>query len=189
MNINERIKELGGYFKGLNIVQDSTFILVKFPEKWKVFDETFLNENFNVYTGSKDGMDGIFFLTETANGVDCLFDAVNHVIAENKAFEEKAALLQEKANELRDLFINEPLEKLRTLEFTFNVKKPARKPKNGLKKGTPEVIEEQAAQEPVKNEEPVIEESAKAEKKVTKKPAESDTMSFMKELTEGGKKK
>ena len=182
MNINERIKELGSYFKGLNIVEDTTFVLVKFPEKWKVFDETLLNQNFKVYSGTKEGVDGIFFLTETSNGVDCLFDAINYVINENKAFEEKATLLQEKANELRELFITESLEKLRTLEFTFSTKRSPKKTKNSVKREITQVVDENKTEEittQVQNDEPVSE----------KNTPESDTMSFMKELTEGGKKK
>lgn len=133
MDINERIKEIEPYFKSLNMVDGTTVILVKFPDKWKIFNAEELTETYNVYTGKKENVDGIFFLSETSNGVDCIFDAIGEVINQNKTFEEKAALLEIKAKELSDLFLTEPLEKLRTLEFTFPTKKSTRKPKLTLK--------------------------------------------------------
>ena len=190
MDINDRIKEIEPYFKSLNMVDGTTVILVKFPNKWKIFNAEEITETYNVYTGKKENVDGTFFLSETANGVDCIFDAINEVINQNKTFEEKAVLLEQKANELSNLFLVEPLEKLRTLEFTFPVKKSARKPKNEAKK---EVVLD-STQKDVEKEDTTTQKEVKTtqkEVKTTQKVknnGDSDIMSFMKKK-EGTKKK
>jgi hypothetical protein len=190
MDINERIKEIEPYFKSLNMVDGTTVILVKFPDKWKIFNAEELTETYNVYTGKKENVDGVFFLSETSNGVDCIFDAIDEVINQNKTFEEKAALLEQKANELSNLFLVEPLEKLRTLEFTFPVKKSTRKPKNDVKKE----VTIDTAQNTVQNEETTTQKdeiTTQKETKTTQKAknnGDSDMMSFMKKK-EGTKKK
>lgn len=199
MDINERIKEIEPYFKSLNMVDGTTIILVKFPHKWKIFNAEELTETYNVYTGSKENVDGVFFLSETSNGMDCVFDAINEVINQNKTFEEKAALLEQKATELSNLFLVEPLEKLRTLEFTFPAKKSTRKPKLTLKEvNTPKVngtylVNENDVNAPeddtntTQNEEVATQKEANTTQN-TKNNGDSDMMSFMKKK-EGTKKK
>lgn len=186
MTINDRINKIGEYFKSLNIVDEETVVLVKFPPKWKVFNNDELLETFGVGTGTDKNIDGIFFVGNTNNGIERIFDAIDEVISQNKTFEEKASLLEEKANELSSLFLTEPLEKLKTLEFVFKNKKAVKR-----------------QQEPSKNieihETPIEDVKVninKEKEKVSKKTAkngkkgenESDMMSFMKELTEGGLK-
>lgn len=115
--LNDRIKSINTYFRGFNIGNDTSFVLVSFPKTWKIFDEKSLNDTYNVYTSKKN--EGIYFISGIENGVDCLFDAIDDVILQNRTVEEKQELLQKKANELTQLFINEPIEKLKTLTFVF----------------------------------------------------------------------
>lgn len=181
------------------MVDGTTVILVKFPDKWKIFNAEELTETYNVYTGKKENVDGIFFLSETSNGVDCIFDAIGEVINQNKTFEEKAALLEIKAKELSDLFLTEPLEKLRTLEFTFPTKKSTRKPKLTLKEvNTTKVSGTYVVNENDVNVQEHDVNTTQKEEITTKNEAEtiqkaknngdSDMMSFMKKK-EGTKKK
>ena len=185
MNINDRIKKIEPYFKSLNMVDGTTVVLVKFPNKWKIFNQEEITETYKVYTGKKENVDGIFFLSEMSNGIDCIFDAIEEVINQNKTFEEKAALLEIKAKELSELFLVEPIEKLRTLEFTFSAKKVTRKPKK-------EPIAE-TAQNTTKNDEATAqkEEVTTQKEEITtqkvKNNGDSDMMSFMKKK-EGTKK-
>ena len=203
MDINDRIKKIEPYFKSLNMVDGTTVILVKFPNKWKIFNADELTKIYNVYTGNKENVDGVFFLSETSNGVDCIFDAIEEVINQNKTFEEKAALLEIKANELSNLFLIEPLEKLRTLEFTFPAKKTTRRSKLTLKEvnapkvnGTYSLNEKDANAS--ENDMSTIKNTTKKEEVTTQNKVEttqnvknngdSDMMSFMKKK-EGTKKK
>ena len=203
MDINDRIKKIEPYFKSLNMVDGTTVILVKFPNKWKIFNADELTKIYNVYTGNKENVDGVFFLSETSNGVDCIFDAIEEVINQNKTFEEKAALLEIKANELSNLFLIEPLEKLRTLEFTFPAKKTTRRSKLTLKEvnapkvnGTYSLNEKDAnaseddmstIKNTTKKEEVTTQNKVETTQNV-KNNGDSDMMSFMKKK-EGTKKK
>lgn len=197
MDINERVKALGPYFKSLNMVDGAVVVLVKFPEKWKVFNKEEIFEEFNVQVGKKEEVDGTFFVGEIADGLENVFDAIESVISQNKTLEEKAELLEAKAKELRDLFISEPLEKLKTLEFTFKVKNTARKSKNAVKteetveepeeKSNPIQLVEFRPEDLVERKEEKPKKQAKSEKKAAKNNDDSDVMSFMKDL-EGGKK-
>lgn len=193
MNIDERIKSISPYFKGLNIVNDATFVLIVFPNAWKVFDSETIKKQFNVFV--KREKEGYFFLTETCNGVECLFDAIDYVIKENKAFEEKSALLEVKAKELSDLFVSESIEKLRTLKFIFETKKTSRKVKNDIKKETKpspdEDIESKTENTCDVKDEKDVSNTPVSTRKQEKKVDVSDTMNFIKEITEksGGKKK
>ncbi len=184
MNINERVKSIEKYFKSLNMVDGAVVVLVKFPDKWKVFNKEEISNEFKVDVGKKDGVDGTFFVGEIADGLDNVFDAIDEVVNQNKTFEEKAALLEIKAKELSDLFIAEPLEKLKTLQFTFATKKPDKKTKNTVK----EKASSSSVEVDNRKEEIVEQEAAEKPKKQPKNDGDSDVMSFMKEITEGGKK-
>ena len=190
MNINERVKSIEKYFKSLNMVDGAVVVLVKFPDKWKVFNKEEISNEFKVDVGRKDGVDGTFFVGEIADGLDNVFDAIDEVINQNKTFEEKAALLEIKAKELSDLFITEPLEKLKTLQFTFITKKPVKKAKNTVKEEVSNSSVEVDNRKKEIVEQEVVEKtkSTKQTKKQPKNDGDSDVMSFMKEITEGGKK-
>ena len=194
MNIDDKIRSLGSFFKGLNVVNNGAtfFVLVKFPDTWKVFDEEGLKTRYGVFIGKKE--EGLYFMTDAENGFDNIFDAIQEVVNDNRSLEEKAELFKTKTEELRDLFVSEPLEKLKTLEFTFAVKKSARKPKNAVKNENasvqveePVVVESPVAEEPKEIEEKGV--SKKGTSKKNNKTNDSDTMSFMKGLTGEDKKK
>lgn len=173
--LNDRINDISEYFKGFNIAGETSFVFVAFPSTWSVLDESELNAQYNVYTGKKDG--GIYFITETKNGTDCLFDAVDHVIATNKTIEEKQELLQKKANELTELFVNEHIERLRTLKFVFGeeintVAEPTKIAKNKTKKNKSKTGKETTT----------VEQQQKENKKKIKSDEKSETMSFLEDI-------
>lgn len=142
-SFNERIERIGDYFKGFNVVDGLMIAFVVFPDNWIQLEEEYINKTYNVSTSKNDG--GVYFVTEIKNGSECLFDAIDNVISVNKSLEEKTNLLKIKAKELKDLFLVEPLDKLKTLEFTFKTKsKRVRKVKEEVinEKEKSEVIEE-----------------------------------------------
>ena len=57
--LNDRIKRINSYFKGFNIGNDTSFVLVNFPITWKIFDEKYLNVTYKVYVYTKDNFDDI----------------------------------------------------------------------------------------------------------------------------------
>ena len=197
--LNDRIKRINSYFKGFNIGNDTSFVLVNFPITWKIFDEKYLNVTYKVYTSKKS--EGIYFISGVENGVDCLFDAIDYTISQNKTVEEKQELLQKKATELTQLFINEPIEKLKTLTFVFSKQRKVKtKNTNVVKeiKNVEEVVNDTVnddcativEDEVVKEEtiEATKKENDKKEKKEVKqkkkiKEKNSENMEFFKSLT------
>ena len=118
MDVNDRIRNVGEYFAVFNVHDGAVCVGVRFPDKWTLFDvETICNE-FRVQIKVKDGT--TFFLCDINDGFDPVFDAVDFIIEQNKALEEKTSLLREKVEELRTLFEQESLDKLRTLQFVFD---------------------------------------------------------------------
>ena len=119
MDLNERIKNIGGYFKFMNITPEVYYILASFPEKWVVPT----NANENVKIMKHDG-EGFYFYTEVVNGYEVLFDVIDEIIRQNREIEEKFKLFNSKLGELKKLFENEDLITLENMKFTIDGMEP-----------------------------------------------------------------
>ena len=117
MDINERIKNISEYFTAFNVHEGVAYVLVNFPDKWTLFDPEAIGEEFGITITKRDN--GTFFMCDVEQGFDCLFDAIDFIVENNQALEEKSNLLRQKVQELSTLFETEPLEKLKMLTFTF----------------------------------------------------------------------
>ena len=118
MDVNERIRNVGKYFAMFNVHDGVVCVGVRFPDKWTLFDAQTICDEFGIQIKSKDGV--TFFLCDINDGFDPVFDAVDFIVEQNKSLEEKTNLLKQKVEELRTLFEEESLEKLKTLQFVFN---------------------------------------------------------------------
>ena len=176
-SFNERIERIGEYFKGFNIADGLMMVFIVFPKEWILLEEEYLNNTYNVFTSKRDG--GVYFVTEVKNGSECLFEAIDNVIDVNKSLEEKTKLLQLKAKELKELFLSESLDKLKTLEFTF-------KSKQKRVKKVKEVIEEKIDKPEIV--EPKVEVSEKVviteKQKVNKKKSKTCNVKKKKEVND-----
>ena len=121
MDINERIQQIGKYFSVFNVHEGVVFLGINLPEKWTLFDTETICEEFNIQINVKDGV--TYFLCSINDGLTPVFDAVDFIIQQNEALEEKTSLLLEKVDELRSIFEKESLEKLKTLQFVFSEEK------------------------------------------------------------------
>ena len=118
MDVNERIRNVGKYFAVFNVHDGAVCVGVRFPEKWTLFDAQTICEEFNIQIKTKDNT--TFFLCDINDGFDPVFDAVDFIIEQNKSLEEKTTLLKQKVDELRTLFEQESLDRLKTLQFVFD---------------------------------------------------------------------
>lgn len=171
MNLNERIENTKPYFQQFNVIaeEDAIYVVARFPQNWTIPDRAALKSTYKVETAPMSN--GICFATETANGADCVFDALDYVIKFNKCVAERKELLLAKVNELKNLFATEDLEKLKSLTFVFEKQKS--------KKGGKRAVQEQVVVEtPVVVEEPVEDVKDEAQKEDT------DLMTFAKNITE-----
>ena len=117
MDVNQRIDKIKSFFITLNVSDGAICIVTKLPSKWEMPDKQYLIDEYKCQIAQQNG--ATFFMTEIENGFDTVFDCIDHIIILNKAIEEKAALLETKLKELKDLFVNESLDKLKTLQFVF----------------------------------------------------------------------
>lgn len=143
MNLNDRIERTKPYFVLFNVSaeEDAIYAVARFPENWTVPDRNELKKTFKVELAPMNN--GMCFATETKNGAECVFDALDYVIKFNKCVEERKELLIEKANELKHLFATEELEKLKLLTFTFEKPKKS-KSKRSVVEDTQEEMENKA---------------------------------------------
>ena len=117
MALQDRINKIKPFFVNFNIdAKDGvSVLLVRFPQGWQIPEG--LTQHFGVETAARQ--EGIYFVAEIEKGTDVLFDAVDYSAEFNQSIIEKSELLKEKINELKEIFIGTPIEKLRTLEFVF----------------------------------------------------------------------
>lgn len=177
MNLNERIERTKPYFVLFNVSaeEDAIYAVARFPQNWSVPDVNSIKSSFNVQLAPMNG--GICFATETKNGSDCVFDALDYVIKFNKCVEERKILLQEKVKELKNLFATEDVERLKTLTFTFEEPKKTKGRKS--KTQEPTVVEAQQSEENTNTEEGMTDSNVEKQES-----SDSSLMSFAKNIVE-----
>lgn len=144
-DVQERIKKLNGYFKGMQVTQAEEtsviYVVVTFPPKW-IIDED-IPEKYGVTPMDGQEPNEYYFCADINTGFDKVFDAIDHCIGVNKDAMERAKIFQEKINELKEIFGNGTytIAQLKTLDFVF----PPQKKKLPTKKKA--LIEEIMGQE------------------------------------------
>lgn len=123
MDMNDRIKKLGNYFQKMNIAEGIVFITVNFPKDWKISSK--ITEKYNVKVMNTEDGKGFYFATQIENGFEKIFDAIEETINFNEVAGIKRALFIEKIKELQDIFEEEPLDVLQTIEFKLRKKRPS----------------------------------------------------------------
>jgi len=115
----DTIISLRPYFFSLREIEDTVSLDMKFPTFWNYNyqDETIQvmsqdkNENYILVS---------FVSPSTKDGYINVISVVQGIIKFNKELEEKEKLFQEKIKELKDLFANESLDKLKNINFIEN---------------------------------------------------------------------
>ena len=138
MTLNDKIAKLGSRFKKMNIAEGIIFLTVNFPRDWKINDK--ILEKYEVKVMPTEDYEGYYFAATLDIGIDNIFEAINETITFNEVAGIKKALLIEKVNELQQIFEEEPLDVLQTIEFKYKKKTPKRS-----KKLEGEVSEEEVA--------------------------------------------
>jgi hypothetical protein len=128
VNINEKIKNIGEYFLGMNVAEGFIYITVKFPDGWKVSNR--LEEKYDVKAIRTENEMGYYFFTSMDVGFEKIFEAIEDTISFNEVALLKQQLFMEKIKELQILFEDEPLEVLETIEFKYKKRKNGKKNEN-----------------------------------------------------------
>ena len=138
VNINEKIKNIGEYFLGMNVAEGFIYITVKFPDGWKVSNR--LEEKYDVKAIKTENEMGYYFFTSMDVGFEKIFEAIEDTISFNEVALLKQTLFMEKIKELQILFEDEPLEVLETIEFKYKKRKGR---KNEVKEKEVETCQEE----------------------------------------------
>lgn len=125
MDINNRIKKIGNFFQKMNIAEGIIFVSVVFPKEWQM--NSSVVEKFGVKIMNTEDGKGYYFATQIENGFTPVFDAIDKVIEFNEVAGIKKALFLEKIKELQNIFEEEPLDVLQTIEFKYKKKKVSNK--------------------------------------------------------------
>lgn len=125
MDINNRIKKIGNFFQKMNIAEGIIFVSVVFPKEWQM--NSSVVEKFGVKIMNTEDGKGYYFATQIENGFTPVFDAIDKVIEFNEVAGIKKALFLEKIKELQNIFEEESLDVLQTIEFKYKKKKVSNK--------------------------------------------------------------
>lgn len=115
-NIQKTLESLQPYVIGIRYLDGKPLIDVVFKNDWVVTNDPKIkkvkgNDEVNYY---------MFYSEVNDIGVDELLENVRKIINLNIEHEKKQELLKVKFNELKKLFKENPLEKLKELKFVFN---------------------------------------------------------------------
>jgi len=127
--LDKKLVSLSRYNIGLQTYEGNFVISIKYPDNWAVIEPTDKSIRFM----RDEETDGVYYyvvsVEEGEEKLNNVFDTIDETIMYNNELQEKVELLNEKITELRDLFVEHPISKLRNLEFVFKKQK-----KNAKKK-------------------------------------------------------
>ena len=120
MDIQNRIKNIEPYFKGLEYIGEYVLVKILYKKKWSVLP----SDNENVKISIDDDNKELFYYYSNKN-IDCnnIFDLIDKTIKFNMESENKVALLKEKIEELRTIFLENDIDTLKRLKFSFDKKR------------------------------------------------------------------
>lgn len=146
MTLQERIKKNEVYFRGMEIVNNTAIIKVLYGEKWGAYPSP--DEKIKVAKSDEVPNEWFYYSDYTYTVIDEIFDLIEETIDMNLSAIERLGLFNQKMEELKELFANESLSKLKTLTFYFEEEKPKRNNKR-KKKNKEEIPTEEIKSEVV----------------------------------------
>lgn len=117
--IYEIIKSLKPYFFSLREIDATVSLDMKFPLNWKY---EYSDDTIEIMSQDKNDKVSLvsFIGPSTKEGYDSVISVVLGIIKFNMEQEEKEKLFQQKITELKEIFLREPLEKLKEIKFDEN---------------------------------------------------------------------
>lgn len=124
--LQDEIMKLGDYFRGIEYYNDALIVKVNFPPRWQVYPSS----DGNIKPAKSERAQGEYYYYGDMNKVslDDIFGVIKETIEANQDAELKIQLLNEKMNELKEIFKKTSYEELLNLKFIIEEKKPE-KPK------------------------------------------------------------
>lgn len=120
MNLKEKLVSLSPYSIGFNIYDANFVINITYPNNWTIMD---LCEDGIEFVKDNSRPNLYYYIAPITVNVDRIFEAIDEIITYNVELEDKVKLFHVKVEELKQLFTEEPLEVLNTLEFKVKKKR------------------------------------------------------------------
>lgn len=121
MTLQERIKKNEQYFSGMEIINNTVIIKVVYGDKWGAYPSQ--NELIKVAKSEDVANEWFYYGDYSYTIIDEMFDLIEETIEMNLSAIERMELFNQKFEELKELFSNESLSKLKTIQFTFSEEK------------------------------------------------------------------
>ena len=160
-DLEKRLKELSGYNIGFEIKQGYYHISIVFDENWNVLE----SYNESIYIEERNGMYHYIASVDSVTIAD-MFKIVDMTIDYNIDLQKKMLLFKKKTEELQNIFANETLEVLETIEFKYGLnqqeqpkKKRGRKPKKQMEESKKLTEDLKETEEVIENKENEIQET------------------------------
>lgn len=128
MTLQERIKKNEAYFRGMEIVNNTAIIKVLYGEKWGAYPSQ--DEHIKVAKSDDVPNEWFYYADYTYTIIDEIFDLIEETINMNLSAIERLHLFNQKMEELKEIFANETLDKLKTLQFKFEEEKKSKRKKS-----------------------------------------------------------
>lgn len=139
MDMQERIKNIEPYFKGLEYIGDYILVKTVYKKNWNVLP----SDNELVKVSIDDDDKTLFYYYSNKNtDYNNIFDLIEKTIKFNMESENKVALLKEKIEELRKLFLEYDIDTLKKLKFSFDTKRKYVRKNNNLNETKEETLNE-----------------------------------------------
>ncbi|MCD8207754.1 MAG: hypothetical protein LUD72_07445 [Bacteroidales bacterium] len=131
MNLQAKLLELSAYNVGCRFVDGFALVNITYDQNWNVVPP----QNEEIECAPQDGV--YYYWAPIARvDIDSIFECIQDTINYNMEIKEKLTLFQEKIDELKQLFAEEDLETLKTVEF--KVKKRKKEVPKSKKEPTPQ---------------------------------------------------
>ena len=154
--LQDRIKAIQDYFRGIEVKETLFILRVSLPYRWSAYnrdDEVIKVAKSDVPQANKTDAEWFYYADVNEVDLNEMFDLVEETIRTNEEVNQKIELMKVRMEELKDIFQNETLERLQTLEFTF-AEPQKRKKKTKQKAKTEQAVTKKDIAEEVKTEEP-----------------------------------
>lgn len=130
--LQDEIMKLGDYFRGIEYFNDALIVKVNFPPRWQVYPS--IDGNIKPASGEKIAGEYFYYGDMNKVSLDEIFELIKETIDANKDAESKIQLLNDKVNELKELFKREPLDRLLKLNFIIEEAKEKKQKRKYNKK-------------------------------------------------------
>ena len=116
--LQDRIKDNAKYFRGMEMTNGILIVKVLYEEKWGVYPKD--DESVKVAKSTELPNEWYYYGDFDVITFDDVFDLIEETVEMNINAAKKIQLLNQKFEELKQIFATENLQKLETLYFGFN---------------------------------------------------------------------